>query len=84
MSATRATCKHFWIRYVLDDSEPSHAQQDGIDDRGRQYRDVPMKPMQTFAYAETIGSNFASRVVEASCRDCGENIIGELPCQEVP
>jgi hypothetical protein len=35
-----ATCKHFWIRYVLDASGPSHAQRDGADDRGRPYRDV--------------------------------------------
>lgn len=70
-----STCKHAWVRYVLDNSEASHAQRDDVDDRGRPYRDVPMLPRQAFAYAETIGSTFASRVVEARCRDCGADVI---------
>jgi len=69
-------CKHdFFIRYVLDDSEPSHAQRDGLDDRGRPYREVPMLPHQAFAYAETIGSTFESRTVEATCRTCGADVL---------
>lgn len=69
-------CKHDRIRYVLDDSPDSRAQQHGIDDRGRPYREVPMLPRQAFAYAATIGSTFASRVVEARCTDCGAVILG--------
>ena len=69
-------CAHDWIRYVLDDSPDSRAQQDGVDDRGRPYREVPMLPRQAFAYAATIGSTFAKRVVEARCTDCGVVILG--------
>lgn len=69
-------CKHgYFIRYVLDDSEPSHAQRDGLDDHGRPYRDVPMLPRQVFAYAATIGSSFESRVVQGNCRDCGADVL---------
>lgn len=68
-------CRHGWIRYVLDDSEASRAQQDGLDDRGRPYREIPMLPRQAFAYASTIGSTFASRVIEATCRDCGTTVL---------
>ena len=71
----KSTCEHFWIRYILDDSEASHAQRDDVDDRGRPYRDVPMQPRQAFAYAETIGSTFGSRVVEARCRDCDADVL---------
>jgi hypothetical protein len=71
-----AACPHdFFIRYVLDDSAPSHAQRDGLDDRGRPYRDVPMLPWDAFAYAESIGSTFESRVLEASCRTCGVDVL---------
>jgi hypothetical protein len=83
VTASPKACEHFWIRYVLDDSAPSHAQRDGIDDRGRPYRDVPMRPMEAFAYAATIGSNFAKRVVEATCRDCGGEVIDDLPRGEI-
>lgn len=69
-----ATCPHDWIRYVLDDSEASRDQADGVDAAGRSYRDVPMWPAAAFAYAETIGSDFASRVVEMTCRDCGAKL----------
>jgi hypothetical protein len=72
-------CKHDWIRYVLDESAASHAQQDGLDEGGRPYRDVPMLPKQAFAYAATIGSTFATRVVEATCRDCGHKLIDSQP-----
>ena len=72
-------CKHDWIRYVLDESAASHEQQDGLDVQGRPYRDLPMLPKQAFAYAATIGSTFATRVVEATCRDCGEKIIDGQP-----
>jgi hypothetical protein len=75
VSATSATCKHVWIRYVLDDSEASRAQQDGVDAHGRPYREIPMMPQQAYAYAATIGSTFASRVVEATCRDCGADVL---------
>ena len=64
-----------FIRYVLDDSAPSHAQRDDVDDRGRPYRDVPMLPPQAFAYAATLGSTFATRVVEATCRNCGADVL---------
>lgn len=74
MSATACTHGAF-IRYVLDASAASHAQRDGVDDRGRPYRDVPMLPRQTFAYAVTIGSTFESRVVEATCRTCGADVL---------
>lgn len=70
-----SACKHAWIRYFLDDSEASHAQRDDVDDRGRPYRDVPMLPRQAFAYAETIGSTFSARVLEAICRDCGATVL---------
>jgi hypothetical protein len=76
---TAPSCKHDWVRYVLDDSAPSHAQQDGLDEQGRPYRDLPMLPKQAFAYAATIGSTFASRVVDATCRDCGLSIIVGQP-----
>jgi hypothetical protein len=72
-------CKHDWIRYILDDSASSHAQQDGLDDRGRPYRDVPILPRQAFAYATTIGSGFASRVIEATCRDCNIDVLKRTP-----
>lgn len=72
---TAAICKHDWIRYVLDDSAASRAQQDGIDDHGRPYRDVPMMPQQAFAYAARLGSTFASRVIEATCRACGADVL---------
>ena len=68
-----------FIRYVLDDSASSHAQRDGLDDRGRPYRDVPMLPTQAFAYAATLGSTFASRVVEATCEDCITHLITAMP-----
>lgn len=77
------TCKHDWIRYVLDDSASSHAQRDDLDDHGRPYRDIPMRPLELFAYAGTLGSNFATRVVEAICRDCGVKIIDDLPREEI-
>lgn len=64
-------CRHDWIRHVLDDSTASREQQDGVDGNGRPYRDVPMWPTAVFAYAATIGSNFAARVVEMKCCDCG-------------
>jgi len=73
-----SACRHGWVRYVLDDSEPSRAQQDGVDDRGRPYRDVPMLPRQAFWYAATIGSTFESRTVEATCRDCGVDVLGTM------
>ena len=69
---------HDWIRYVLTDSPASHTQRDGIDNHGRPYRDVPMLPMEAFAYAKTIGSDFAKRVVEAICRDCGAKVMNNL------
>lgn len=70
------TCKHDdFVRYVLDDSSPSHEQRDGLDDRGRPYRDVPMLPRQAFAYAATIGSTFESRTIEATCRTCGADVL---------
>lgn len=72
-------CKHVWIRYVLDDSAASHEQQDGLDACGRPYRDVPMLPKQVCAYAATIGSTFATRVVEATCRDCGHKLVEGSP-----
>jgi hypothetical protein len=65
------TCAHDWFRYTLDDSTTSHAQKDGLDDRGRPYRDVPMKPASAYAYARSIGSNFEDRVIKAACRGCG-------------
>ena len=69
-------CKHdHFIRYVLDDSAASHAQRDDLDDRGRPYRDVPMLPRQVYAYAATIGSTFEARVIEASCRSCGADVL---------
>lgn len=64
-------CLHEWIRYALDDSEVSRRQADGVDATGRSYRDVPMWPTAAFAYAEMIGSDFADRVVEMTCRACG-------------
>ena len=71
-----AVCKHDdFIRYVLDDSAASHAQRDGLDDRGRPYRDVPMSPRQVFAYAATMGSTFEARVIEASCRSCSAEVL---------
>ena len=70
-SARQNPCAHDWVRYVLDDSTASHAQKDGIDAAGRPYRDVPMWPVAAFAYAATIGSDFASRVVEQTCVGCG-------------
>lgn len=71
-----AACKHdFFVRYVLDDSAVSHAQRDGLDDRGRPYRDVPMQPRQAFAYAATIGSTFEARVIEANCQTCGTDVL---------
>jgi len=74
-------CKHGWVRYVLDDSAESAAQQDGVDAKGRKYRDVPMLPTQVFAYAETIGSTFAARVIEAVCRECGAVVL--VPREEL-
>lgn len=72
-------CRHaYFIRYVLDGSDASHAQRDGLDDRGRPYRDVPMLPRQAFAYAETIGSSFEARTLEATCRDCGADVLRAL------
>ncbi len=71
-------CKHAWVRYALEDCAESHAQQDGVDAKGRPYRDVPMLPRQVFAYAETIGSSFEARTVEATCRDCGADLLGAL------
>ncbi len=68
-------CKHDWVRYVLDDCAASRDQQDGVDDRGRPYRDVPMMPRQAFAYAATIGSGFASRVLGATCLTCGADVL---------
>jgi hypothetical protein len=73
------TCKHNWIRYVLDDSETSHAQRDDVDDRGRPYRDLPMLPAEAFAYATTIGSDFQKRVVEMICRSCGATLTDDGP-----
>ena len=69
-------CKHdHFVRYVLDDSAESHAQRDGLDDRGRPYRDVPMTPRQVYAYAAMIGSTFEARVLEAVCRSCGADVL---------
>ena len=69
-------CKHdYFIRYVLDDSAPSHAQRNGLDENGRPYRDVPMLPRQAFNYAHTIGSTFESRVLEAACTTCGADVL---------
>lgn len=59
----------------MDDSAESHAQRDGVDEQSRPYRDVPLLPRQVFAYAETIGSTFGSRVVEARCRDCHADML---------
>lgn len=73
-----AACKHDWIRYVMDGSEESHAQRDGIDEQGRPYRDVPMMPREAFWYAGTIGSTFERRVVEATCRDCRADVLAAL------
>lgn len=72
------TCKHFFIRYVLDDSQPSHAQRDGVDDQGRPYRELPLLPKEAFWYASTIGSTFESRTVAATCRDCGADVLAAL------
>ena len=66
-----SACKHDWVRYVLNDSPASREQQDAVDAQGRPYRDVPMWPSAAFAYARTVGSDFAARVVEMTCRDCG-------------
>ena len=71
-------CKHFWVRYTLENSAESRAQQDGVDAQGRPYRDVPMQPRQVFAYAETIGSSFEKRTLEAACRDCGTALLSAL------
>jgi hypothetical protein len=75
--AVTGTCKHDWIRYVLDDSATSRAQQDGVDSQGRPYREIPMLPRQAFVYAATIGSGFASRVIEANCRDCHADVLNK-------
>jgi len=71
---TLPTCKHFTIRYVLTDAEGA----DGVDDRGRPYRDICLTPKEVFGYAAAIGSNFKDRVVEATCRDCGARSWGHL------
>lgn len=73
-----SACKHDWIRYVLDDSAASHDQKNGFDAAGRPYRDVPMWPVAAFAYAETIRSDFAMRVVEMKCRDCGAAVDADM------
>jgi hypothetical protein len=75
VSTEAATCRHRWVRYVLDNSAPSHDQRDGVDAQGRPYRDVPMLPREVFAYAATIGSNFEARTIEAICKDCGANVL---------
>jgi hypothetical protein len=67
-------CRHDWIRYTLDASAASHAQADGVDAAGRPYRNVPMWPAAAFAYAKTMGSDFADRVVEMTCTGCGATL----------
>jgi hypothetical protein len=71
-------CPHTWIRYVLDNSAASRDQADSVDAKNRPYRDVPMWPTAAFAYAESIGSDFASRVVEMACAACGMAIDADM------
>lgn len=62
-------CPHVFVRYVLTWAREGQA--DGTTEDGHPYRDIPMVPSDVAHYAATIGSDFMTRVIRASCASCG-------------